>query len=45
MGFAGEVFQPLAVVEMGGVFAAGLLSLLVIPVVYLMVRGRAARGE
>ncbi len=45
MGFAGEVFQPLAVVEMGGVFAAGLLSLLVIPVVYLMVRGRSAPGE
>ena len=38
LGFAGEIFRPLAVVEMGGVFAAAFLSLLIIPVVYVMVR-------
>jgi HAE1 family hydrophobic/amphiphilic exporter-1 len=38
LGFAGEIFRPLAVVEMGGVFAAGVLSLLVIPVIYLALR-------
>ncbi len=40
LGFGGEIFRPLAVVEMGGVLAAGALSLLVIPAVYVMVRGR-----
>ncbi len=45
IGFAGEIFQPLAVVQMGGVFAAGLLSLLVIPVVYVMLRGRGRSEE
>ncbi len=38
LGFGGEIFRPLAVVEMGGVGAAAVLSLLVIPAVYLMVR-------
>lgn len=37
LGFAGEIFRPIAVVQIGGIFAAGLLSLLVIPVVYTMV--------
>jgi HAE1 family hydrophobic/amphiphilic exporter-1 len=39
-GFGGEIFRPLAVVQIGGVLAAALLSLLVIPAVYVMVRGR-----
>ncbi len=38
LGFAGEVFRPLAVVQMGGVGAAAVLSLLVIPCVYVLVR-------
>ncbi|MFW6413867.1 MAG: efflux RND transporter permease subunit [Verrucomicrobiota bacterium] len=46
-GFAGEIFRPIAVVQIGGIFAAGFLSLLVIPVVYTIVEGikekRAAR--
>jgi len=37
LGFAGEIFRPLAVVQIGGVFAAGTLSLIVIPVVYVMI--------
>ncbi len=37
-GFGGVIFQPLAIVEMGGVLAAAGLSLLVIPVVYVMAR-------
>lgn len=41
-GFGGSVFQPLALVEMGGILAAAFLSLLVIPVVYVMLRGRKA---
>ena len=40
LGFGGEIFRPLAVVQMGGVFAAGLLSLLVIPVIYVLLGGR-----
>jgi len=36
LGFGGEIFRPLAVVQMGGVLAAAVLSLLVIPVVYVM---------
>ncbi len=40
LGFAGELFRPLALVEMGGVFAAGVLSLLVIPAVYVILKGR-----
>jgi HAE1 family hydrophobic/amphiphilic exporter-1 len=40
LGFGGEIFRPLAVVQMGGVLAAAVLSLLVIPAVYVMVRGR-----
>ena len=42
LGFGGEIFRPLAVVQMGGVFAAGLLSLLVIPVIYVLLGGRRA---
>jgi HAE1 family hydrophobic/amphiphilic exporter-1 len=39
LGFGGEIFRPLAVVEMGGVVAAGVLSLLVVPPIYVMIRG------
>ncbi len=39
LGFGGEIFRPLAVVQMGGILAAGFLSLLVIPVVYVTLRG------
>ncbi len=38
LGFGGEIFRPLAVVQMGGVLAAAFLSLLVIPVVYVTFR-------
>jgi len=34
LGFGGEIFRPLALVQMGGVAAAGTLALLVIPVIY-----------
>jgi HAE1 family hydrophobic/amphiphilic exporter-1 len=44
MGFAGEIFQPLAIVQMGGILAAAFLSLLVIPVIYVLVRGRKPAG-
>jgi len=44
LGFGGEVFRPLAVVQMGGIFAAAALSLLVIPAVYVLVRGRRTTG-
>ncbi|MHC4479917.1 MAG: efflux RND transporter permease subunit [Planctomycetota bacterium] len=44
LGFAGEIFRPLAVVQMGGVVAAAVLSLLVIPAVYVMLRGRGKGG-
>jgi HAE1 family hydrophobic/amphiphilic exporter-1 len=37
LGFGGEIFRPLAVVQIGGVGAAAVLSLLVIPVVYPIV--------
>jgi HAE1 family hydrophobic/amphiphilic exporter-1 len=37
LGFGGEIFRPLAVVQIGGVGAAAVLSLLVIPVVYTIV--------
>jgi HAE1 family hydrophobic/amphiphilic exporter-1 len=40
LGFAGEIFRPLAVVQMGGILAAAVLSLLVIPVIYSIARGR-----
>lgn len=43
-GFGGHVFQPLAVVQMGGVLAAAFLSLLVIPLFYVMLRGRKAEA-
>lgn len=38
LGFGGEIFRPLAVVQMGGILAAAVLSLLVIPVVYAVWR-------
>ena len=44
LGFGGEVFRPLAVVQMGGILAAAGLSLLVIPVVYTIVRGMGRPG-
>jgi HAE1 family hydrophobic/amphiphilic exporter-1 len=37
LGFGGEIFRPLAVVQIGGVGAAAGLSLLVVPVVYTIV--------
>jgi HAE1 family hydrophobic/amphiphilic exporter-1 len=37
LGFGGEIFRPIAVVEIGGILAAAVLSLLVIPVVYLLI--------
>ncbi|MFW6189651.1 MAG: efflux RND transporter permease subunit [Planctomycetota bacterium] len=43
-GFGGEIFRPLAVVQMGGVLAAALLSLMVIPVLYVILRRRGARA-
>ncbi len=46
LGFGGEIFRPLALVQMGGIAAAGTLALLVIPVIYtswynLVERGRS----
>jgi multidrug efflux pump subunit AcrB len=40
LGFAGEIFKPLAVVQIGGNLAAMILTLLVIPAVYVLVRRR-----
>ncbi|MFP4175700.1 MAG: efflux RND transporter permease subunit [Candidatus Brocadiia bacterium] len=34
LGFAGEIFRPLALVQIGGIAAAGSLALVVIPVIY-----------
>ncbi len=34
LGFGGEIFRPLALVQIGGLVAAGSLALLVIPVIY-----------
>lgn len=45
LGFGGEMFRPLAVVQMGGVLAAAVLSLVVIPVLYVMAMGRRGRPE
>ena len=46
LGFAGEIFRPLAIVGMAGNFGAWLLAMLVIPAVYVLVRRRRlqARG-
>jgi HAE1 family hydrophobic/amphiphilic exporter-1 len=41
LGFAGEIFRPLAVVQMGGILAASVLSLLVIPVIYVALRRKS----
>lgn len=37
LGFAGEIIRPLGVVQIGGLFAAATLSLVVIPVIYTIV--------
>jgi len=37
LGFAGQIFKPIAVVEIGGIAAAASLSMIVIPVVYTLV--------
>ncbi len=34
LGFGGEIFRPLALVQIGGIAAAGTLALIVIPVIY-----------
>ena len=43
LGFAGEIFRPIAVVQMGGIFAAGVISLLLIPAVYCAIMERKER--
>jgi HAE1 family hydrophobic/amphiphilic exporter-1 len=40
LGFAGEIFRPLAIVGMAGSFGAWFLSMLVIPAIYVLVRRR-----
>jgi len=49
LGFAGEIFRPIAVVEIGGVAAAATLSLVVIPVLFTSVQNwrekRTARTQ
>ena len=45
MGFAAEIFQPIAVVEIGGVVASGTLALLVIPAAYTMVENWREKGR
>jgi len=45
LGFAGEIFKPIAVVEIGGILAAATLSLLVTPVIYVMVETRRERAR
>ena len=37
LGFGGEMFRPIAVVQMGGILAAASLSLVVIPCIYALV--------
>ena len=43
LGFAGEIFRPIAAVQMGGVFAAAVISLLLIPAVYCGIMERKER--
>lgn len=43
LGFAGEIFRPLAVVQMGGVFSAATLTMIVIPVIYTAIETRRSR--
>ena len=45
LGFAGEIFRPLAVVQMGGIVAASVLSLLVIPVIFVSLRRRRHKAD
>ncbi len=40
LGFAGEIFKPLAVVQMGGVVAAATLTMVVIPAIYTAIESR-----
>jgi len=40
-----EVQKPLAVVVIGGLVSATLLTLLVLPTLYLLVEGRAAAAQ
>ena len=42
-GFGGEIFRPMALVEIGGVLSAGVLSLVVIPVLCFGMLKRDAR--
>ena len=41
----GEIFRPLAIVQIGGIVAAGLLSLLVIPAIYVTLCGHRHAEE
>jgi HAE1 family hydrophobic/amphiphilic exporter-1 len=43
MGFAAEIFQPIAIVQIGGILASGTLALLVVPAVYAMIENRRQR--
>jgi HAE1 family hydrophobic/amphiphilic exporter-1 len=43
LGFAGEIFRPLAVVQMGGNVAAMILTFFVIPPIYVSLRRRLTR--
>jgi len=44
-GFGGEIFRPLAIVQMGGILAAAVLSLLVIPAIYVTLCGHRHASE
>jgi len=44
LGFGGEIFRPLAVVQMGGILAASVLSLLVIPVIFVTLRRKRRKA-
>jgi HAE1 family hydrophobic/amphiphilic exporter-1 len=39
LGFAGEIFRPLAIAQIGGFIASSTLALLVIPAMYVLVEG------
>jgi cobalt-zinc-cadmium resistance protein CzcA len=45
VGIGSEVQRPLATVVIGGIVSSTLLTLLVLPALYRMVHGRAARAE